>query len=540
MAVDRLDDMTRLRLRLRGALLVGTLLPLFLIAAVAIVVTQALTGSLQDTDAAARSEQILYTAGLVSQDVIDAETGMRGYVITANETFLEPYRRATATFPGNSAALAVLVVANPAQVAQVQAVQDTFLLWNREIATPVIDAVKAGSSAAAIAVISSGRGKARIDEIRAQLGALTGAERDRASGRFAASHDAALIVRRIAFWGTLGAIVLAVIIAVLFARRLSRRVRAVSTAAASLAGGNFAERVPVVGHDEIADLAISFNAMASQLEAAAAAERETNEELRRRTIETESANGELEAFSYSVSHDLRAPLRSIDGFSQALIEDYGPALDQSARGYIDRVRAASLRMAGLIDDLLRLSRLSRDVMSEESIDLSAMSTEVVAGLRAAEPERPVDVTIRPGMRATGDTRLVRIALENLIGNAWKFTRERPDARIEVSQQIGPDGPEFVVADNGAGFDMRYAANLFAPFQRMHPVERFSGSGIGLATVQRIVHRHGGTIRADSEIGEGSRFHFTLGTTEGPRLNGGPMTTASAADVAAAEGATVGP
>jgi signal transduction histidine kinase len=160
-----------------------------------------------------------------------------------------------------------------------------------------------------------------------------------------------------------------------------------------------------------------------------------------------------------------------------------------------------------------------------------MAAEVVADLRATEPNRHVDVTIEPGMEAVADVRLVRIALENLIGNAWKFTRERPDARIEMHEEAGPDGTEFVVADNGAGFDMRYAANLFGPFQRMHPVDRFGGTGIGLATVQRIVHRHGGTIRADSEVDRGTRFRFTLGNSGAASVNGAVNT--------AGEGASIG-
>jgi signal transduction histidine kinase len=529
--VGTLHDVTRLRFRLRGTLLLGTLIPLLIVAAVAIAVTQALTSSLADNDAAARSEQILFTADLVTQDVIDAEDGMRGFVITGQESFLAPYERAASAFPTDIAAFQALVADDPQQTALAQVVGETFRDWDRTAAVPVIASVRAGATDQATALVASGAGKLRTDQIRVALNTLKATERDRAEAVLAATRGSTLTVRRIAFWGTLAAIVLAIVLAVVFARRISRRVTAVSTGAAALASGDLAERVPVTGHDEVADLATAFNEMASRLEAAAAAEQIASEELRRRTTETENANRELEAFSYSVSHDLRAPLRAMDGFSQALAEDYAPRLDDVARDYIGRVRAASQRMAALIDDLLRLSRLTRDTIRHEPVDLSAMAADVVAELRATEPNRRVDVTIEPGMDAVADVRLVRIALENLIGNAWKFTRERPDARIQVHEEAGPDGPEFVVADNGAGFDMRYAANLFGPFQRMHPVDRFGGTGIGLATVQRIVHRHGGTIRADSEVDRGTRFMFTLGNAGAVGVNGSVN--------AAGEGASVG-
>jgi light-regulated signal transduction histidine kinase (bacteriophytochrome) len=221
-------------------------------------------------------------------------------------------------------------------------------------------------------------------------------------------------------------------------------------------------------------------------------------------------NRELETFSYSVSHDLRAPLRSIDGFGQALVEDAGPVLDAESRGHLDRIRNATRRMGQLIDDLLALSKVTRAEMRRERVDLSDLASQIAAELARHSSRRSVTVTIAPGLTATGDPHLVRLALQNLIDNAWKFTGRREQAAIEVGATRDDDGsPAFYVRDNGAGYDPNFAANLFGPFQRLHPASEFPGSGIGLATVQRIVHRHGGHVWAEGKIDEGATFYFTL-------------------------------
>jgi PAS domain S-box-containing protein len=237
---------------------------------------------------------------------------------------------------------------------------------------------------------------------------------------------------------------------------------------------------------------------------------ELNAELERRveerTKQLELANRELESFSYSVSHDLRAPLRAIDGFSIALVEDYNDQLDDRARNYLDRVRKAAQRMADLIDALLKLARVARASIVYSSVDLSAMAAAFAAELREREPDRPVEFVIAPGLTAKAEPNLLRAALENLLGNAFKFTRNVPAARIEFGlNELG----EFFVRDNGAGFDMTYGNKLFGAFQRLHAVEEFEGTGIGLATVARIIHRHGGTIRAEGAIGAGATFYFSL-------------------------------
>ncbi|MGA7595158.1 MAG: PAS domain S-box protein [Gallionella sp.] len=229
-----------------------------------------------------------------------------------------------------------------------------------------------------------------------------------------------------------------------------------------------------------------------------------------RTTELVSANKELEAFSYSVSHDLRSPLRSIDGFSQALLEDYADQLDNQGKDYLNRVRAATQRMGELIDDMLKLSRVTRVEMQRKPVDLSALATEVLAGLQNDEPERKVDCRVEPGLVAQGDDQLLRVALENLLGNAWKFTGKTANAKIEFGSTLGTDGDRlFFVRDNGAGFDMTYADKLFGVFQRLHQVNEFPGTGVGLATVLRIARRHGGQVRGAGVPGQGATFYFTL-------------------------------
>jgi light-regulated signal transduction histidine kinase (bacteriophytochrome) len=227
--------------------------------------------------------------------------------------------------------------------------------------------------------------------------------------------------------------------------------------------------------------------------------------VRERTRQLEDANRELESFSYSVSHDLRAPLRAIHGFAGLLAQRAGEGLDEQGRHYLGRIQEASARMGRLIDELLELSRLSRAALRPEALDLSRMAAQVVEDLRAGEPRRPVAVEIAPGLAARGDPAQVRVLLQNLVENAWKFTRPAAAPRIEV----GREGEAFFVRDNGAGFDMRYVEKLFGAFQRLHADEEFGGTGIGLATVQRIVARHGGRIWAEGEPGRGATFRFTL-------------------------------
>jgi len=268
----------------------------------------------------------------------------------------------------------------------------------------------------------------------------------------------------------------------------------------------------VSGPAEVAGLAQDFNALMASVEREQERVRALNPELEQRvvarTAELEAANRELEAFSYSVSHDLRAPLRSVSGFCAIVVEDHGDALDPEARALLGRVQAAAERMGTLIDNLLGLARLSRAEMRREEVDLGAIARRVAAGLREREPDRDVEVRIG-GARAQGDARLLRIVLDNLLGNAWKFTAGTPGAVIEFGAVDEDGSRSFFVRDNGAGFDMAYADKLFGPFQRLHHDDEFVGTGIGLATVQRIIRRHGGDIRAEGTPGAGATFTFTI-------------------------------
>ena len=231
--------------------------------------------------------------------------------------------------------------------------------------------------------------------------------------------------------------------------------------------------------------------------------------VEQRTQQLQVTNKELEAFAYSVSHDLRAPLRSIDGFSQALLEDYDPLLDETGQSYLERIRAAAQRMGNMIDALLVLSRITRAELNLQVVNLSSLAAEIVATLQDDQPGRVVEVVIAPELYGRGDAHLLHIALQNLLQNAWKYTSQQPHPRIEFGSRDQQGETVYFVADNGVGFDMAFADKLFVAFQRLHGDQEFPGSGIGLATVQRVIHRHGGKIWAEAQPSEGAVFYFTL-------------------------------
>lgn len=232
-------------------------------------------------------------------------------------------------------------------------------------------------------------------------------------------------------------------------------------------------------------------------------------EIKERNLALSAANQELEAFSYSVSHDLRAPLRIIDGFSQALVEDAGDQLQGEAKVHLERIRSGVQRMGQLIDAVLNLSRLTRAAMNITDLDFTVMGKSIMAELHNLEPHRKIEVMIHEGMHARGDVVLMKVTLENLLGNAWKYTSKKEIAKIEFGKKMQNGMEVFFVKDNGAGFDMNYAKKLFTPFQRLHTQSEFSGTGIGLASVKRIIHRHAGTIWVESAVNEGTTFYFTL-------------------------------
>ncbi len=251
--------------------------------------------------------------------------------------------------------------------------------------------------------------------------------------------------------------------------------------------------------------------------------KQLNQELERRidsrTTQLTAANRELDAFAYSVSHDLRAPLRAIDGFSQALAEDFGSALPAEAQGYLERIRAGCGRMGGLIDDILRLSRLTRGDLEWHPLDLAELAREISKEIQAEAPQRVVEWRLAPELKTEADPAMMRAVLTNLLGNAWKYSAKIPEAMIEFGRADLDHEAVYFIKDNGAGFDMRYSDKLFKAFQRLHASSQFSGNGIGLATVQRIIHRHGGRIWAEAQVDVGATFYFTLGRPESDQRQG---------------------
>ncbi|WP_373531427.1 PAS domain S-box protein [Vampirovibrio sp.] len=269
------------------------------------------------------------------------------------------------------------------------------------------------------------------------------------------------------------------------------------------------KKVPILDDQGEAAYLLGISVDITELKQSQEAIRCLNLQLQTQIHHLNVLNQELESFSYSVSHDLRAPLRTIDGFSQAILEDCAHTLEGDALRYLQRIREGSQQMAQLIDDMLNLSRLARENLNKETINLSALVQQVVVDLQAGEPERQVAIRIQEPLFAEADARLMRAVLENLIGNAWKFTAYSPDACIEFGLTEQHGKPVYFVRDNGAGFDMAYAHQLFGTFQRLHNAAEFAGTGVGLASAQRVIHRHGGEIWAYGEVGKGATFYFTL-------------------------------
>jgi signal transduction histidine kinase len=304
-------------------------------------------------------------------------------------------------------------------------------------------------------------------------------------------------------------------VALVFTRRLLKVISELTAGVRQVSEGELSLQLDIkdLVCAEFASLAHSFDRMTLNLESSRKQLDEYNfsleQKVAERTTELERSNKELEAFNYSVSHDLRAPLRSIDGFSQALAEDYHSQLDETGQDYLRRVRAAANRMGLLIDDMLRLSRLGRQEMTVGEVNLTELAESVVNKLRETDTDRSVAFKIEPGLKARGDAHLLGIALDNLIGNAWKYSARREHAEIEVGQTLSGGKRAYYVHDNGAGFDMKYADKLFGAFQRLHKSTEFEGTGVGLATVARIVHRHGGSIWAEAEVDKGATFYFNL-------------------------------
>jgi signal transduction histidine kinase len=335
----------------------------------------------------------------------------------------------------------------------------------------------------------------------------TGLDYERLSEHFRTIHASRATGAALRLAVSCGCLAFVLFLSIKLGRSVLAAVAHLSVGFTRFGRGDFTRPIPVTTKDEVGQLSAEANQMADRLRVTLGRLAETSEELSR-------ANGELEAFSYSVAHDLRAPLRAINGFCSAVIDEAGDQLKPEPRQYLERAAAAAQRMGLLIDALLALSRVGRATLERAPVDLSVISRAIVAQLRASAPDRKVDFHAADDLVAEGDPTLLRAVMENLLGNAWKFTAKRDDARIELGRLEQDGHTTFFVRDNGAGFDMQYAGRLFAPFQRLHSASDFGGTGIGLATVQRIISRHGGTIRAEGAVDRGATFYFTLGPKRG--------------------------
>ena len=416
----------------------------------------------------------------------DAETGSRGYLITGDSSYLAPYAAAQGELPRELDRLRGLVADNPKQqkrIAEMHGVIEQRLLLLEQ----GIDLRRSGGADSARALVLSGTGKTEMDRLRQMADTMESEERGLLALRTATAKSDSSKARYAVALASGMDLLLILLAFQYFTRERNLRL------AAEMTGERLA--VARAEADARTEEVRSLNAT-------------LEERVTVRTAELERINRELEAFSYSVSHDLRAPLRTIDGFSLALKEDYADAVDDVGRDYIQRVRNGVQRMGQLIDALLLLSRVTRTEIVREEFDLSGMAESIAVELKEQNREREIHFHIEGGLHAFADSRLMQVALENLLGNAVKFSSKISMAEIRFGWDAEPHA--WYVRDNGAGFDMIYAKKLFSAFNRLHGDKDFKGSGIGLATVARVIHGHHGRIWASSAVDQGATFWFTLG------------------------------
>jgi signal transduction histidine kinase len=438
--------------------------------------------------------RINQTLGLI----VDAETGVRGYLLTGTPGFLARFDIASSDLPKLIPEIRILVSDNPIQIRQLDAfdaavTRELDLLGalrqvaRSQVATPRVQQLLI-------------QGRANMDGLREILTGMLQAEHDLLQQREATART----VLRTSGWLVLAALILGVcgglLSIALFTTGVSRRIRHITVNADRLAAGKRLAPHPYRAQDEIGRLDLAMNHAANL--------------LGERTAALERSNHDLEAFNYSAAHDLRTPLRAIGGFSERLLLNHGTQLDEQGRHHAQRIHQAALTMGELIEDLLDLSSIARAELRLRRVDLSAVATAIAAELTAGEPHRTVVFDIEDGVTAHADPVLLRAALDNLIGNAWKFTAGRPIAHIHFgTEPAGRGEVGCVVGDDGAGFNPAYAQKLFEPFQRLHDASEYPGTGIGLASVRRTIERHGGQAWAEGELDHGATVHFTIAGQE---------------------------
>jgi signal transduction histidine kinase len=459
-----------------------------------------------------RSLAVQASLARVFSALLDADAGIRDNVLTDNVAALERYRVAIDRIPLALTALDHDIIDPELRetLRDVRGLVDDELPLLARLAGALPPAASRITERAAL-----DQSAALLEKIRALTTLIERRQIALAAARTTQTQRATSRLFIILLTGSIACTVGGFAAALVLVSSVSRRRRALAENAHRLARGEIPKPLPP-GDDETSWLDERFREAARLLREREDEQRQMldrlnqlNRALHARSTQLEMANRELESFSYSVSHDLRAPLRAIDGFSQAIQEDCADQLDDGGRDSLRRVRAAATRMGALIDDLLDLSRLTRMELRRQPVDVSAAAAAVAAELARRAPSREVDVVIAPDLSTHADPQMVRIALENLLDNAWKYTARTSRARIEIGWSRNGGPPVYHVRDNGAGFDMQYSSKLFGAFQRLHTEQEFPGTGIGLATVQRIIHRHGGQIWADGAVDRGASFYFTL-------------------------------
>jgi signal transduction histidine kinase len=467
-------------------------IPAVLFAAIAVVVLNTVFAvrSLGALDSSQRwvehTWQVINQVERIMSSAKDAETGSRGYLITGDADYLAPYNAGVRDLSGELDAFGRLTEDNPTQVRELSEMR-AVITERLALLKQGIDERESGDTDSVHALVLSGTGKAQMDHLREIADRMEAEEHRLLDERIASERAASRRARATLFLASGLDLLLIVLMFRYFSRERTLRLQTEETAANLAVARVEIER----NAEEVRQLNVTLE-----------------ERVRQRTAELEATNRELEAFSYSVSHDLRAPLRTIDGFSLALEEDYTDAVDATGRDYILRVRTGVQRMGQLIDSLLQLSRITRAEITREPVDLSALAESVAANLRDETPGRELNITIEPGLKVDADAKLLRVALENLLGNAVKFTSKIDQPAIHLGWDN--ESHAFFVRDNGAGFDMYYADKLFNAFNRLHGDKDFKGSGIGLATVARVIRRHNGRIWVDAKVNHGATFFFTVG------------------------------